>query len=524
LTSQQIAIARMAEHLIEARHAETTRDFCELLRDGARPVGLGMEAMKVASPFLNVPAHFMIKPDKSIRGVAYDHVVLGLWRSLSMSKLMPKQYRELPLTQAIWYMPQGLDVWNQLQCEFPGQYAEQSKCPEIKVVVPKQHFDECQPLLEGSFKERLELMLFSILQGDKAKAFQAFLGLAEDAACDEEKRKAVESTVIFAGIIDVPGPRMVPPTMAHISTAAHKAIRARAMVDVANAIGWENAYPVFFVVIPDLANSPRSYDLLETATTYLGQFGKEALGLAETNVAQLNPREVDDFASVMLYGSATDVFEKVTSLLAAGKSVLSINETASLAASRLMSSIEQKSFTGFSPATHCFDYTNVVSYWLRNYNHPERVKVAYFAPFFVNEATRTVRKQPIMPDDEFAVRPEDYDGHVEQLSLKEILTELSAACGNQDAARAAALTKGYLGRSRDRQKLAETLAFEAAKWEGDPHIARNAMSHFEEFNSSSLPGASRDELFYSWVRFLSRTHKRSYEFNCLGIYQEVLRV
>jgi hypothetical protein len=48
------------------------------------------------------------------------------------------------------------------------------------------------------------------------------------------------------------------------------------------------------------------------------------------------------------------------------------------------------------------------------------------------------------------------------------------------------------------------------------------MSHHEEFLHSTLPRPLRDDFFRSWVRFVSRWHKRSYEFNCFDLYERTL--
>lgn len=521
MVSLQSALSRMSEHILEADFKATTRDFCDLVREGASPMEVALEAMRTASPFLNVPAHMMMKPDGDQRAVNYDHVLLGLWRSVRMAGFMPRGYEQLPLTQAVWYLPQGLDIWSQLLCEFPGHYArEQERCPEINLKGPRQHFEEAPPLERGSFEERLELMLHSIVQGDKATAFQAFMSLAHEARDDPEKRARLESNVLFAGIIDLPGPRLIPPGLAN---AAHKAIRARAMVDFAAAIGWENAYPAFFIVIPDLASNPRSYDLYEAAGTFLtARFGREFRRALEANESPLSGREVEEFVATLLHGSAQDTFEKVTDLLAEGKSVTAINDAALLGTSRLVAAIEKLSFTAFSPAIHCFDYANAVAFWLRRYRHHQQVKAAYFAPYFVNETVRALKRMPRTADDELPSRPYEHARFAASLSAEKLLAELARACRAQETALATALLDSYLARSRDRKRLTNVLAFEAARWEGDPHLARQAMSHNEEFLHNSLPEPLRDEFFRSWVRYMSRSHKRSYEFNCFALYEEVL--
>ncbi|HZU78115.1 MAG TPA: hypothetical protein VFA70_15210, partial [Dehalococcoidia bacterium] len=319
------AVDQMAEHILEARHEEVARDFCDLLREGAPALELERVGLRTASPFLNVPAHIMVKPDGELRGVNYDHTIMGIWRSLKLSTLMPKGYEYLPFAQAMWYLPQGLDIWSQILCEFPGHYArEQEKCPTITIRGPKQHFEEYPPQIEGSFEDRLGQLFHSIVEGDKVAAFRVFLGLAEEAQHDDAKRKALEAEVLCAALIDLPGPRL---RTGLLVNPAHKAIRTRAMIDLANAFGWERAYPAFFVVIPDLCNNPRSYEMSEAAHGMLrANFGPDYRELRHTNTGTFDGREAEEFITALQQGTPDEALGHVTRLLREGKSLVAIND------------------------------------------------------------------------------------------------------------------------------------------------------------------------------------------------------
>jgi hypothetical protein len=515
----------MKEHILEAQHRPATEDFCLLLKDGAASLELGREALTVASPFLNVPAHEMLRPTGETRAVNYDHTLLGLWRSLRMSTLLPGPYRDLPFAQAVWYLPQGLDIWSQILCEFPGHYArEQEKCAEINLKGPRQHFEEYPPLAEGTFAERLLRLFFAIHQGDKVTAFRVFLGLANEAVDDEEKRHAIEAQVLYAGIMDLPGPRLLTGMLVN---PAHKAIRARAMVDVAEAVGWEHAYAVFSIVIPDLANSPRYHDFSEHINQLLtAAFGAGYRDLRLTNAGVLTELEAEEFIDVMYFGAPEDVVNHVIALLRAraGKSPVTLVDAAVLGAARLMARIENPSVSAlFGHTAHCFDYTNVVGYWLRRYNHPQAVKGAFFPAHYVNDTARYLRlRAPKDPATHFTVQPHELAPRADRLSLNQTLVELGKACDTQDAPFATALVDSYMRRTTDRTRLSRTLVFSSGKFEDDPHVPRNAMSHHEEFLHSTLPRPLRDDFFRSWTRFVSRWHKRSYEFNCFDLYERTL--
>jgi hypothetical protein len=525
-TSEKL-LARMTERLREGRHEQATDDFCSLLAGGAQPASLGHDAIEGASPFLNVPAHSMLTPAGELRRVNFDHTILGFWRAYQLARHMPRGYERLPLVQAMWYLPQGLDIWSQVLCEFPGHYArEQEKCPTINLKGPKQHFQEHPPYTEGSFEERLELLVHSIIHGDRVMAFRSFLGLADEAsgeaaAGDETKRRALEAQVVYAAIIDMPGPRM---DSLHNVNSAHKALRARAMVDLANTFGWEQAYPLFLIVVPDLATDPRFHDIVETASlSLIGAFGPKYQERRHRQTAPLNAREAEELAAVITHGTPAEVVARVTALLEAGKSLTALNDAVILAVARLQAIVEHPSIRqGFVHTAHGFDYTNVVGWWLRNYDHPQQMKAPYLTAVFVNDVARFVRTNVPKTPMDLPSRPEEHAGRAEALSLNETLQELAQACDQQEASYASALVDSYMARTRERKKLTHTLAFENAKFEGDPHLPRNAMSHIEEFGQSSLPGPQRDEIFRSWTRLVSRWHKRSYDYNALGLFESVL--
>ena len=74
------------------------------------------------APFVQVPSHINVR-DGQITLVNNDHTILGLRTATSLTPFLPEPYRLLPLLQSVWYMPAGLDIWNQLLGRYPGRYA-----------------------------------------------------------------------------------------------------------------------------------------------------------------------------------------------------------------------------------------------------------------------------------------------------------------------------------------------------------------------------------------------------------------
>ena len=74
------------------------------------------------APFVQVPSHINMR-DGQITLVNNDHTILGLRTSAGLTPFLPEAYRLLPLLQSVWYVPAGLDIWNQLLGRYPGRYA-----------------------------------------------------------------------------------------------------------------------------------------------------------------------------------------------------------------------------------------------------------------------------------------------------------------------------------------------------------------------------------------------------------------
>src|SRR5690606_31964299 len=83
------------------------------------------------------------------------------------------------------------------------------------------------------------------------------LGLLED----EANREQVLAHYAFAGLINVQDRVLFNRSY----TTGHKSYRARATVELAEAAGWENARPILYAGIPDMAVGPHWYSAYEMA-------------------------------------------------------------------------------------------------------------------------------------------------------------------------------------------------------------------------------------------------------------------
>src|SRR5260370_28539069 len=100
--------------------------------------------------------------------------------------------------------------------------------------------------------------MIATMTGDSRRAHGLFLGLAEDKA----NRPALQETIEFLGLIDLQ--ETVIGRKAR--NTGHKAIRARAVTDLANTIGWEKSHGVYYMGVPDMAVGPPYYSLYDAAS------------------------------------------------------------------------------------------------------------------------------------------------------------------------------------------------------------------------------------------------------------------
>ena len=93
--------------------------------------------------------------------------------------------------------------------------------------------------------------------------------------------------MLFLGLIDVQDTIIG----RKARNTGHKALRARAIVDLADYIGWERAHGVFYTGVPDMAVGPLYYSLYDAAcVTLTDAFPDVGKSLKQTNQTPLSPR------------------------------------------------------------------------------------------------------------------------------------------------------------------------------------------------------------------------------------------
>jgi hypothetical protein len=521
------------ERLITADYPRTAAAFVELLKDGQAMPRLVQHAVDAAAPYLTVPSHVMVNPAGEFQGVNYDHCVLGLRASRRLLPYLEPDHQMLSMAQAIWYMPQGLDVWDQLLCQFPGHYARDDKKCGLRPGgtddegndrfdgpawnAPTQWFQtDHDPDREGTIESRLTRMQTRIMEGDKSGAYKLALGL--HAEPEAAARKALESQLLFCAIIDLQDTLQ----QRKLQNIGHKALRARALVSLAKLVGWENAKPLLYCVVPDIACFPRLYPLFDLSTQVLGaRFKGDLYTLKRRNRTAMSPEETDAFVEVMLNGTPESITRHITELIAAGKKIVAISDAVVAAYCKHIND-EVWSRRSFFQIGHAYDYTNVVNFWLRNYDHPHQAKAVYFQAHFVHDCIRITKSFPPNPDSpDYLGDPHTFRGWADGLATGRLLQALLGAIERLECARAVALTESYLGRTTQRKPLMRVLALAASKFQNDPHIQRNGATSVEEWELTTARG-QRDNILRAWTKYVSGGVKRTTALDCVQQYEQIM--
>ncbi len=497
--SQDKAVGQLTEAILQRDQPRTADLFFQLVKRDGRSMGEAVSLVAEAeAPFVQVPNHINVR-DGVITLINNDHTILGLRASASLTPYLPNEYRMLAMLQSVWYIPAGLDIWNQLLGRYPGRYAAMKGMnvppPDDGPVVWNQ---DQEPIVEpGTIDERLYQHMIATMSGDVRRSFGLFLGLA----ADEAARARLRDQLLFLGLIDVQDTII----NRKARNTGHKALRARAIVDLADLVGWERAHGVFYTGVPDMAVGPLYYSAYDAACVTLAEaFPDGGKNLVQDNRTPLTPTEVEDFVRLLMEGDTEDVWQHVTKCLRDGKSVRSIGDTIQIGAAELIlrTTVPRK----FTDGQHPFDYCNTANYWMRGSSNAWQPRILYLMANFVNDAARSNKLYSSPLDQEFAT------AKVMARSAEDLLTEQDEAIMSFDFARATAVANAYLQTGADRDALMSTVAVTACKFQDDPHNQKISHSTFEEYahNTTHL----KDRLLLATVRQLAGWPKMPGERDC----------
>lgn len=489
----------LTDAILQRDQPRTAHLFFRMIKREGRSLSDALAVVTAAeAPFVQVPSHINVR-DGQITLVNNDHTILGLRTSVDLASLVPEAYRLLPLLQSVWYIPAGLDIWNQLLGRYPGRYATMKGMnvppPSYGPAVWNQEQDPITQ--EGTPEEKLHQHMVATMSGDVRRSYGLFLGLV----ADESLRPLLRDQLQFLGLIDLQDTIIG----RKARNTGHKALRARAIAALADVIGWKRAHGVYYMGVPDMAIGPLYYSLYDAAcVTVAAEFSEAGKHLAETNQAPLTPAEVEEMVGLLTEADGQTVWDLVTAHLRNGKSIRSIGDAIQIGAAELILRIAVP--RQFTDGQHPFDYCNTANYWLRRTESPYRPRLLYLMASFVNDAARSnklfhsVREQECAGFDAAGRTPES------------LLMELDEAILAFDVPRTTAIATAYLGSGADRMAYMRAVALTACKFQDDPHNQKITHSTFEEYghNSTHL----RDNLLLATARLLAGWTKMPGEREC----------
>src|SRR5262245_22758887 len=421
----------MTEAILERDQPRTTDLFYRMVAREGRSIGDALGAVTTAeAPFVQVPSHINVR-DGQITLINNDHTILGLRTAASLAPFLPASHRLLPLLQSVWYVPAGLDIWNQLLGKYPGRYATMKglEVPPPKYGPVVWNKEEAPITEEGPAAERLHSHMIATMSGDVRRSYGLFLGLAADSAV----RPLLRDQMLFLGLIDLQDTVIG----RKARNTGHKALRARAVTDLADVIGWENARGVYYIGVPDMGIGPLYYSLYDAAcVTTANEFPEAGKRLKQTNQTPLTPGEVEEMVRVLMEADAATVWDLVTTHLRNGKSLRSLGDTIQVGAAELI--LRTTVPRQFTDGQHAFDYSNVANYWMRTSDNPYQARVLYMMANFVNDVARSNKLQTSVLERECAGF--DLAGR----SPEVLLRELDEAVLAFDVPRTSALAAAYL--------------------------------------------------------------------------------
>lgn len=496
---------QLTEAILARDQSRTADLFFRMVRRDGRSVGEALgEVTAAEAPFVQVPSHIDVR-EGQITLINNDHTILGLRASHDLASYLPEEYRLLPLLQSVWYIPAGLDIWNQLRGRYPGRYATMKGMnvppPSYGPVVWNR--EEAPIHQEGPLEERLHAHTIATMSGDVRRSYGLFLGLAEDPAA----RARLRDHVLFLGLIDIQD------TVAgrKARNTGHKGLRARAITDLADAVGWNRARGVFYIGVPDMAVGPLYYSVYDAAcVTVTAQFTDAGKTLKEKNQGALTPGEIEAFVRLLMEGDAQSVWDQVTHHLKNGVSLKSLGDTIQIGAAELL--LRTTVPRQFTDGQHPFDYCNTANYWMRTSDNPYQPRVLYLMANFVNDVARANTLTRSVLEEERA----GFDAGGRTPAA--LLEELDAAILAYDVPRTCAVADAYLRSGADRRAFQSALALTACKFQDDPHNQKITHSAFEEHahNGTHL----RDRLLLAAARLLAGWPKMPGERECYARFME----
>ncbi|MBS0561525.1 MAG: hypothetical protein JSR21_15870 [Proteobacteria bacterium] len=487
---------RLEDRILARDQVGASATYYDLFRAGRPLTEIVGQAVKIHAPYTHVPYHERID-DGYVNFVNNDHCLLSARVTLKLATMMPGKLAGLPMAQTIWYIPTGLDIWNQKINKMPGHYARGVKFPPGEAPKPQVFWPDQEPMrLEGPLRERLDHWMMHVHRGQVIDAYRVFLGLMENPA----ERQEVLAELVFAGLIDLQDRALHNRSY----TTGHKSFRARATVELGNALGWDRAHDVVYAGALDIAVGPRWYSTYEMASNavktliegealhavpYRGASDREMALLGNTGT--LSAEEEQALLHTLIREPEPAFIDAVVNLLLAGKSPRRILDAIQVGAAQVI--LETQNTLNFSLPQHCAEYCNTMAWFFDNFAHKQRIKLLLTAAAYLN---RAAWHQKFTGDlDPVTIRaPAAAAG----LGAERILDRVQEAILALDGPNGVAWAQAYLDTGADTAPLVYRVALAATRLGNDPHNQELASCLLEDYAKNRSPG--RDRLLLAAVQ------------------------
>jgi hypothetical protein len=513
--------AALEERIMARDQVGASKVYYDLVRSGRPTTELLAEAVRVHAPYTHVPYHERID-EGYVNFVNNDHCLLSARAALHLARLLPGAQAGLPVAQTIWYIPTGLDIWNQKIVKAPGHYARGFKMPEGPPPAPVVHWPDQEPqFLEGPLGPKLEQWMTHVHRGQVVDAYRVFLGIMADTA----NRRQALAQLAFAGLIDIQDRSF----QNRSYTTGHKSFRARATVELGDAIGWDQAHDVLYAGALDIAVGPRWYSTWEMACNavkvhiegealhavpYRGASEQERAFLA-SNKESMSAADTQALLDVVLNAHEPAWMEPLTKLLKAGKDPRSILDALQIGAAEVV--LQTQNDLNFSLPQHCYEYHNTLGWFWDTFDHPQRIKLLYLAASYLNQNAWHQRNTGDMKPLEVKAPV-----GVERLDDAAMLDRLEAALIALDPAQGRAWVQAWLDGGRDTGPLVQRLALVASRIGNDPHNQEIAQCMLEDFGKNRQP--ARGRLLLACAQHTALHRKYGDFLDCSRRYGEALGV
>jgi len=510
------------EDRVMARDQKGASDtYYDLVRAGRPLSELLSEAVRIHGPYTHVPYHERID-DGFVNFVNNDHCLLSARATIHLSQWLPPEAQALPMAQTIWYMPTGLDIWNQKILKAPGHYARGGgELPAGPPPAPVRHWPDQEPkALSGPLEDRLNEWATQVHRGNVLEAYSIFLGVMQNPA----DRQQALAQLVFAGLSDVQDRVLYNRSY----TTGHKAFRARATVELGNLIGWDQAHDVLYAGALDIGVGPRWYSTYEmacnlitvfidgdriSAIPYSGTSEREREVLTQS--APLTQAEGEALIHVLLREPEPAYIEHLANLLKAGKGPRQILDVIQLAAAQVL--LETRDPNGFSIPQHCYEYMNTLGWFYDNFQHPQRLKLLFVAASYLN---RNATHQRALGDVEPA--PAKAPSAAAGLSPNAILDHAEEALVTIEPEAALAWTRAYLDTKEDRAPLVQRISLAACRIGNDPHNQELAQCLLEDYGKNK--SWDRDRLIMAAAQHTVQHRKYGDHLECSHRFGQAMAV